>query len=130
MASKSKVIHRSKLFQGRRSAEEIHAKFGFGKGCLLCGQPGVIRIRVLIQHDELVRRAPDIAAAIAASNPDGPFIPTFATSYGPMVRVSETIVCRFHRREVELAAAKGPSWAFIEIDRGPGSDRPQVGAGS
>lgn len=108
------------------TAQEVHAKWGIKQPCAVCGKMPVIAIKSLMLHDEFVERSPELAAAIAQSNPTGPFIPTFPTTFGPMVIVSTVAACKQHQRELERAAAKGPSWILIEIDRGPGADKAQV----
>lgn len=120
------VIHRTKLFGGRETAEEVHSRLGMSKPCQICGGRPVIMIKVLMQHDEFVKRSPELAAEIARTNPNGPYIPTFATTYGPMVLVSKVTACRLHQKELEKTAAKAPSYCLIEIDRGPGADKIQV----
>lgn len=119
-------IHRKKLFGGRASAEEVHSALGMKQPCHLCGGRPVIMIKVLVQHDEFVKQQPMLASEIARTNPNGPYIPTFPTTYGPMVLVSKVTACRLHQKELEKAAAKHPSWCLIEIDRGPGADKAQV----
>lgn len=120
------VIHREKLFKGRASAEEIHSKFGMKQPCHACGALPVIMIKSMMLHDEFCKREPILAAEIARTNPAGPCVPTFPTTFGPMVLVSKVTACKMHQRDLEHAAAKGPSYVLIEIDRGPGADKPQV----
>lgn len=120
------VIHRTKLFGGRHTAEEVHAKFAMKQGCHACGKMPVIMIKSLMLHDEFVKRDPVLASEIARTNQAGPYIPTFPTTFGPMVLISKVTACKQHQRELERAAAKGPSYMLIEIDRGPGADKAQV----
>lgn len=90
----------------------------------------IIQVRMFMLHDEFVRRAPQLAVAIAASNPDGPYIPATPTTFGPMVRFSTVNACSMHARELEREAAKAPSYVLVEIDRGPGAERPVVQVGA
>lgn len=125
---RGEVIHRSKLFGGLTTAEEVHAHHGIR---LPCGAPGcknlpVIQIKMMMLMNEFAQRSPQLAAAIAATNPDGPFIPTVPTTFGPMVVFSRVAGCRTHQKDLEKAAAKAPSWVLVEIDRGPGADKPIV----
>jgi hypothetical protein len=124
--SGGEVIHREKLFKGRASAEEIHAKFGMKQPCHACGALPVIMIKTLMLHNEFIKREPVLAAEIARTNSAGPYVPTFPTTFGPMVLISKVTACKMHQKELERAAAKGPSYVLIEIDRGPGADKPQV----
>jgi hypothetical protein len=126
MASKkAEVIHRRRLFGGRRTAEEVHRELGL-RGRCACGGPPAIRIRVFIRHDDFVKLQPELAAMIAASNRDGPFIPTMESKYGPLVKRSDIVFCDHCRAYAERAAARTPSWAIVEIDRGVGPDKPTV----
>ena len=123
---RGEVIHRRRFFNGRMTAQEVHARWGIRQPCFSCGKMPVIMIRSLMLHDEFVKADPLLAAEIARTNPTGPFIPTFPTTYGPMVVVSRVTACSIHQREAEKAAAKAPSGFLIEIDRGPGADNPVV----
>lgn len=127
-SARPEVIHRSKLFGGVRTAQEVHAKLGFRQPCVApgCTNLPVIQIRMLMLHDEFVREHPQMATMIVMSNPDGPYIPCAPTTFGPMVKFSSTCACKVHQKELEQAAAKAPSYVLVEIDRGPGADRPVV----
>lgn len=125
------VIHRSKLFGGLATAEEVHARLGFRQPCQApgCRSLPVIGVKMFMLHDEFVERSPQMATMIAMSNPDGPYIPCAPTKFGPMVMFSKVCACREHQRDLELAAAKAPSYVLVEIDRGPGADKPVVQVG-
>lgn len=123
---KQKIIHRTKLFGGVKTAEEIHAQHGFRDRCLKCQGPPVVQVRMFMEHDEFVKRSPDMAAAIAASNPDGPYIPTVPMTFGPMVKYATITACRHHQKELEQTAAKAPSYVLVELDYGPGCDKPVI----
>jgi len=121
-------IHREKLFGGVATAQEVHAKHGFRQACTApkCKNIPVIQIKMLMLHDEFVQRQPKLAAMIAMTNEAGPYIPAVPTTFGPMVMFSKVTACRVHQKELEKAAAKAPSYVLVEIDRGPGADKPQV----
>ena len=105
---------------GNMTPSELHRAIGIRKSCMYCGQPAAVRIRVLVALDELTRRQPEYVAQIMATNPDGSWtVPTLPTKYGPMVKVSDVGACSHCRREAEIAAARGPSWAIVEISAGP-----------
>ena len=119
------VLHRRQLFGGRMTAMEVHQKYAWKDAkCGGCGRTPVIMIRVLVTKDDLLRHGdPSTLAALMVSNPDGTnSIPTFPTKYGPMVVASKTFACEQCKLTAETAAARGPSWALVEIDRGPGPD--------
>lgn len=85
-------------------------------------------VRTFVRHDDFVKHFPALAATIVATNPAGPFVPTTgkAIKYGPMVRLGQQVACRFHRSEMVSATARLPSWVLVEIDEGPGADRPTI----
>jgi len=124
--SKDPARHLTKFMQGRMTPDEAHRAYGIRKKCNSCGRPAAIRIKVLVALDELTKRQPEFVAHIAATNPDGPYVPTVPTKYGPMVKISDIGACDNCKRDAERAAAKGPSWVIVEIDRGPGDVKPSV----
>jgi hypothetical protein len=129
---RGQIIHRSKLFGGVVTAAEVHARHGFRQPCAIqgCSNLPVIAIKMLMLHDEFVKQSPLLAAEIARTNPSGPYIPCIDTTFGKMVMVSKTCACRTHQADAEKAAAKAPSWVLVEIDRGPGADKPVVQVGA
>ena len=124
-------LHRTKLFGGKESAEELHSRLGFRRRCDACNGPGRIRIRSFILVDELLEHAPELAAAIMESNPDGPFIPSFDTKHGKLCKIGDVVACAQCQAGAERAAAHPPSTPglhpIVEIDRGPGKDVIVVG---
>lgn len=121
-AKKPQVVHIKKFDGGRSTPDEMHRKYALGGGkkrCATCGNPKVaIRIRVLVELAELTKRNPDFVAGIMATNPDGSMtVPSVRTKYGQMVRVNDAVFCDNCKVGAEKAAAKGPSWAIVEIDR-------------
>jgi hypothetical protein len=123
---RGEVIHRTKLFGGVKTAHEVNAQLGWRQRCAKCQGPPVIKVRMFMLYDEFVKRSPQMAMAIAATNPDGPFIPTMPTTFGPMVKYASVCACSAHQKELEVMAAKAPSYVLVEIDRGPGADKPVV----
>lgn len=136
---KPEVIHRSKLFGGK-SAEQVHREIGVRKKCVGgCGLPASIRIRIFVPLTEFVDKSPEVAAGIMATNPHGPFIPStkmhFRGSEHPiqMVKVSDVGACGLCQSTAERMAARVENElgmrginALVEIDRGPGPDKPVV----
>lgn len=128
------VIHRSKLFNGKRTAAEVHAQFGFVDRCGLCGGPPVIKVKMMALISEIKKRSPEYWVAICSAAAQGGhldrngniMVPYIDTTYGKMIRFSQNTACAAHRRELEVTAAKAPSWVLVEIDRGPGADNPIV----
>lgn len=124
---KPEVRHRQKFMKGLLTPEEAHRKWGIGKKCSGCGAPGAIRIRVFMPLDEAYKRAPNLLAAIMATNLDEsgklPTV-TFKENKTDLVgkeyiKASDTAWCDNCKTEARLEAAKGaPSWAVVEIDEG------------
>lgn len=125
--ARAPVIHRTKLFGGRETAEEVHAKHVWrGKRCNGCRSPKIaieIRVSILVKdlrpeiQSELVLRA---AAGLISVKP-------FQTPSGPALRWSTVYACRSCQATAERAAARGaPSYALVHIDRGVGADQPIV----
>jgi len=81
-------------------------------------------------YDEASRRAPNMIAAIMATNPDGAKVPTVTFRDGStpreFIKASDSAFCDSCKVEAERVAATAPSWAVVEIDRGP-KDTVQVG---
>lgn len=121
-APKQEILHRKKFMDGRETPNEVHRRLGIKKRCVICGQPGAIRIRVFMPYDEAVKRAPNLIAAIMATNPDGAKVPTVSFRDGEtardFIKASDSAFCDLCKVEAERTAATAPSWAVVEIDRG------------
>lgn len=128
--AKKEVLHRKRFMDGRETPNEVHRRLGIAKKCIVCSRPGAIRIRVFMPLDEAMQRAPNMIAAIMASNPDGPKVPTVTFKDGStpreFIKASDSAFCDFCKVEAERTAATAPSWAVVEIDRGI-KDTVQVG---
>lgn len=116
---KPETRHIRKLAGGSMTPQEMHRAIGLRKRCVGCGQPAAVRIKVLVQLSELVKRQPEFVAQIMATNPEGPVMPTVPTKFGPMVKVSDVGACELCRKTAMVTAARAPSWALVEIDEGP-----------
>lgn len=109
---------------GRATGEtpqEMHARVAWAnKRCHHCGGPPAMLIRVLAPFKEVYKRVPEALRAMAQADPAHPGqIPVIPTTEGPMIRVSQLVVCAHCAPAAEKAAAHGPSWCIVEIDRGP-----------
>jgi hypothetical protein len=114
------AVHVHKFDKGVRTPDEVHRQLAFGPKarCVGCGSDKpAIRIKTLCPADELMRRRPDLVATLIALNKEGPYLPTIPTTYGPMVVVANTYACDTCKSAAERAAAHGPSWLIVEIDR-------------
>ncbi len=126
---RGEIIHRTKLWGGVRTAEEVNATEGFRQPCQSpgCGNMPVVQVKMFMLLNDFVEKSPQFAAAIAMTNPNGSqTIPCVPMTFGPMVMFSKVAACRSHQRELELEAAKAPSSVLVEFNRGPGADKPQV----
>lgn len=120
----AEVIHRDKLFGGRYTAHELHVKLAWNNAkCSACGAGPAIRIRVMIALDDMsleTRSAIEIEIALKR-------VKSVMTVKGWAICASQMFACKSCRMTAEIAAAKGPSYAMVDIDRGPGEDKPIVG---
>lgn len=123
-AAKPEIIHREKLFGGRETAMDVHRQLAWHGGrCNGCGSgQTVIQIATHMLTKEIIDKHPSIAARIMMAAEDGQ-IPSWKSKYGPMTMVGVAYACAACRQSLESAAAKGPSYVLVEIDRGPGEDK-------
>lgn len=119
-------IHRTQLFGGKTTAEELHAKLAWGhKHCTACKNKKIVLVvRLLAPLKECMSTWPELLGAMKAAN--GGTIPRVETKFGPLVKISEVAACTMCRRDAEKVAAKAPSWCVIEFDRGPGPENASV----
>ncbi len=114
-------VHMKKFGQATgETPQEMHARLAWrGRRCQCGGAPAIL-IRVMAPFKELYLRSPEVIEAMAMSDPDHPgALPIIPTTYGPMIKTSEVVACVRCAPAAERAAAQGPSWALVEIDRGP-----------
>ena len=127
MAGKKPTRHLKKFMDGRATPREVHARLAVRKSCVHCKMPATVRIRVLADLVELEKRQPQFVATIKLTNPNGPFVPTIRTTYGPMVMLHDVGTCDRCRRAVEVQVAHGQEdWMLVEIDGGPANIKTQV----
>jgi len=136
---KAKILHRTKLFGGTKTAEEIYQEIAVNRPCGGCGAPGLTKFATLVMLKDLREKAPAVLAAIMSRMEPGAAAPVTKTVYGPMVCVGQMVACKACTPTAERAASKGErEWSkkgitvHIEINRGPGVDIPifQVGGGT
>jgi hypothetical protein len=103
---------------GKMTPMEAHRKYAWGGRRCQCGRAPSVRIISLCTEEEFRKRAdPRVLAAILMDN-EGT-LPTQPTTYGPIVRLGDSLACKSCSREAERAAAKLPDWVLVEFDRGP-----------
>lgn len=119
--------HRRKLFGGRMSAEEVHAKLAFppGSKCSGCGARPTVRGIVLMELVE-ARKNP-LVEAMALADPQAFLsqVVDIKQSDGkgkPYFRCSVAYACKTCSPAMEKQLAKAPSHCIVEINRGPGRD--------
>jgi len=121
----------SKLFGGRFTSDEVwRQSLPSDARCGGCGSAKVaMRIRTFVPVDWLLKERPQLAIQIAAKH-EGK-LPCVEFTHGRHVRVGDAFACDFCKRELEKQAAKAPNYVTVQIDRGPGEDKPiiQVPAG-
>lgn len=121
-----RIIHRDKLFGGRETAMEVHRRLAWNDApCYVCGsRETVIELQYSMSPRDLMVREPAIAAVRMADNEGR--LPIWRSKYGALVRFAVEHACSKCRKQVEIDAARLPSHILVEIDRGPGEDKPQV----
>ncbi len=120
-ASKPEIIHRNKFMNGLMTPEELHAKLGVNQACRACGAAAVITARVYVLLSDLKT---DVKAAMQVAHFPDP-IPVAKLKAGDAVCVSNVASCA-RCKDALLKAMTGrniPSYAFVDIDYGPGPDR-------
>lgn len=119
----SKIIHRTRLFNGRPAAEVYAEDAWPGRKCLGCGGPPVMRAQIFVALADMsseTRTA--ILYEIAFKR-----INTVQTVKGPAIRQADVVACHHCKRSLERQLAKAPSYCMIDRDLGPGPDNPIVG---
>lgn len=118
------TIHRKKLFGGRMTAQQIHAKYAWhGRKCDGCGAPPAMRIQVFVALQDMeVKLREAMMVEIAMRR-----VVTKMTVLGTAVRTTFVHACERCGPAAQRAAARGPSYAMVDLDVGPGPDKPIVG---
>lgn len=113
---------RSSVLFGGLTPQAFHQKHAFpGQHCQGCAGPAAIRAIVMVPYDEAVKRQlvpPGHEASqqvldrtVMLRGSDG--------KAEPYVRLSVTYCCTLCQRDFEKALAQAPSWAVVELNRGP-----------
>ena len=120
-----------RFMDGRATPQQVHGAWAFKPGahCLACSRRPVTSVRIFWPIDELVRRDPQFATLLQA-DPAMVMQMVVQMSDGKhYVRVSSALACPQHSSYLEKVAAKAPSWAVVDINRGPDpTNRVVVGA--
>ena len=128
MTKKAPIIHRRQLFDGRTTAEEVHVKYALaGMKCGKCKGPPAIRARVFAPVEYLLREHPDFMMNLAAKHDGG--VPIVDFVHGKHVLFGNYVACKGCSKDLEKNLAKAPSFFVVEINRGPGPEKPTVQVG-
>lgn len=129
MSTRRDVIHRKKLFRGVKTAEQVYRELAFAnRKCAECGGPPAIRVKVFYPLTEIHETLLDAVKLECLVTGEPPPILRANEKYGNqlIMKVSDIVACERCAAALERAAAKAPSYAIVDIDRGPGKDRPIV----
>jgi hypothetical protein len=127
MAHGSSVIHRTKLFGGRETAEEVHQKLAFPRDavCMSCKGRPMIRAIVMAPLDEAKSRGLVRANTPEELNKLIPILIPILEGGGTKhyVRLAMFYYCKPCAPAVEKVLARQvKSWMICEFNRGPGAD--------
>lgn len=130
MSGKPETIHRRQLFGGHATADEVWRKSLPPDAVCKCGSRKVaIRARTFMPLFDLLKDHPVLAMQIAGQN--GGQVPC-ADMRGPgnrpvkHARLGQVFACDSCKTDLEKALAHGPSYIIVDIERGPGAERPII----
>src|SRR5688572_18059366 len=96
------------------TTQEVHRALGFRKLCLSCGGPPVVRAKAFMPEADFCAKAPEVAALIRMTSPNGQIPTTMMwenaahTRAKPYVKYADICACQHHRKELEVLLAKLP----------------------
>lgn len=115
---RGETYHLKTFMGGQMTPKEAHIKYAFGgRACDKCGAPAEVCVRTFGEIKEVSRRSPQFLMQLARDN-DGQ-VPMVDFTYGKFVAMGRAYACKNCERELEVEAAKAPSWCLVEIDKGP-----------
>lgn len=117
-------IHINRFMGGTISPREYHIKHAFPPGakCKGCGQKPVITIRTYAPVKDMLKTDP-MLAKLAELDPMAFMELTVQGIFKePMLMLACIFACPNCAPAAERAAARGPSWIIVDIDRGPKAD--------
>lgn len=122
---------RKKFMDGNMTPQEAHSKWGFPAGarCAICKRPPLISIRTFAEEGEMLKRDP-MLKVLRSADPEKYLSMRLQTKSGPYLRISCVYACGQCSPTAEKAAARHPSWMFVDVDRGPDVMKIVIGPGS
>lgn len=111
------IIHKTKHFQGE-DPRKVFWETTLERKLCPCGTPAAMKITTSMLISDLpidLRAMTMIAIGERRLKP-------FRTTKGFAIRTGEIFACTMHRKAAEIAAAKGPSYAMVDFDYGPGEE--------
>jgi len=126
--ARAAVLHRRKFMDGKMSPEEAHQRYGIPPHArCACGARPLITCRIFMPLDEVVKRQGTFVGLMLAGKEEELYSMLLETIHGTFVRVSTAYACKQHEKDLDLAAAKAPSWCLVEFNRGPGAEKIVIG---
>lgn len=120
----ARTLNARQFLNGRMTPQEFVAAntFGLTARCTGCGGPPVIQAMVFVPYAEAVKRgmvpegheAPQQIIDVTVMLKSGA-----NGAQEPHVRLSQAYSCRMCQPAFERELAKAPSWAIVDINRGP-----------
>ena len=116
----AKNIHIEKFMGGRMTPRDVHAQlaFPFGSKCKYCSNPPAAKLTSFAEEAEMLKRDPNLKIH-AKTEPDKYSQMRVKFQPGWFLRINCVYACRNCLPGAEKAAAKLPSWVYVDIDRGP-----------
>lgn len=114
---------------GKITPNELHRTLAWpAHARCVCGSARVvIQAKTFYPLEEFNKINPELVGTILMTERAATLSQLFVEfTSGVHVRISTTYACEQHKRDLEIAAAKGPSWALVEFDRGVGEDKPII----
>lgn len=118
------AIHRTKLFGGQQVEEVFFDSIFKGQRCLQCGSDKpCLRIQTFIAIADIAdtRVRDEVQRQVNRRK-----LKPIQLTHGPGIKSGEMFACKSCRKEAEVAAAKGPSYAVVVFDRLPEADKPLI----
>lgn len=92
--------------------------FPIGAECKYCSKPPIAKLASFAEEDEMLKRDPALKIH-KTTEPDKYAQMRVKFRPGWFIRLSVVYACPDCLPSAERAAAKLPSWVYVDIDRGP-----------